>query len=88
MRTRVLRSADERHSILELSRRERSDFIVISAHGSTCNPALTFGSFTAHLLTHSLVPLLVLQDLRGSELRAQEDGRRAPPLRGCFPEES
>ncbi len=88
VRTRVVRSADERHAILEISRREGSDLIVLSAHGSTCNPALTFGSFTGHLLTHSAVPLLVLQDLRESELRAHQDARRAPPLRACFPEGS
>lgn len=86
--TRVVRSPDVRQSILELSREERSDLVVLSAHGSTCNPTLTYGSFTTHLLTHSLVPLLVLQDLRGPELRERDDGRRAPPLRVSFPEGS
>jgi nucleotide-binding universal stress UspA family protein len=87
-RTRVLRCTDERHSINELSQREGSDLIVLSAHGSTCNPALTFGSFSAHLLTHSVVPLLVLQDLRDSELRGRDELMRAPALRPRYPERS
>ena len=86
-RSLVLRSADERKSLLELSQNERSDLIVLSAHGSTCNSALTFGSVTAHLLTNSAVPVLVLQDLRHSELRAHESDRRAPPLRASYPPE-
>ncbi len=85
-RTIVLRSADERQSLLELSVKERSDLVVLSAHGSTCNPALTCGSITAHLLAHSIVPLLVIQDLRDSELRGQESERHAPPLRAHCPE--
>jgi nucleotide-binding universal stress UspA family protein len=87
VRTLVLRGVDEKQALLELSRKERSDLIVLSAHGSTCNPALTFGSVTAHLLTHSDVPLLVLQDLQDSELRVQENDRRAPPLRASYPED-
>jgi nucleotide-binding universal stress UspA family protein len=85
-RTLVLRSGDERQSLLELSRKERSDLIVLSAHGSTCNPALTCGSVTAHLLIHAVVPLLVLQDLRDCEVRGHDGDRPAPPLRGCHPE--
>lgn len=87
-RTRVVRAADERHSIIEVGRRERSDLIVLCAHGATCNPTLSFGSFTAHLLMHSSVPLLVLQDLRDSELPARDGSRRAPKLRATFPEGS
>jgi nucleotide-binding universal stress UspA family protein len=86
VRTLVLRSADERQSLLELARTESSDLIVLSAHGSTCNPAMTSGSVTAHLLTHSIVPLLVLQDLRDSGPRGPESDRRAPPPRSSFPE--
>jgi nucleotide-binding universal stress UspA family protein len=80
VRTLVVRSTDERRSILDLSRTERSDLIVLSAHGSTCNPALTCGSVTAHLIAHSVVSLLVLQDLRRSELGGQATDGRAPPL--------
>ena len=84
-RTLVLRNADEKQSLVELSQREGSDLIVLSAHGSTCNSALSFGSVASHLLTHSVVPLLVLQDLRDSELRVRENDRRAPPLRASYP---
>ena len=82
VRTVVLRSGDERHSLLEVSRKERIALVVLSAHGSTCNPNLTAGSVAVYLLAHSLVPLLVLQDLRDSELRGREDVERdAPPPR-------
>ena len=84
-RTRVLRSADERQSLLELCQSEQSDLIVLSAHGSNCNPAVVCGSVTVSLLTHSAVPLLVVQDLRDTELRGQETDRRAPPLRASCP---
>ena len=85
-RTVVLRSTDEKQSILELSKRERSDLIVLSAHGTTCNPELTYGSMTAHLLHNSDVPLLVLQDLRDAELRVRASERSAPPLRASYAE--
>jgi nucleotide-binding universal stress UspA family protein len=86
VRTLVLRSSNERQCLVELSTSERSDLVILSAHGSTCNPALTCGSVTAHLSTHSVVPLLVLQDLAESELRGQERGRPAPPPRASYPE--
>jgi nucleotide-binding universal stress UspA family protein len=86
VRTLVLRSVDEKQAVLELSLREASDLIVVSAHGSTCNPALTFGGVTAHLLAHSGVPLLVLQDLPDLGVRLEESDLRAPPLRATYPE--
>src|SRR5580700_692999 len=85
VRTTVLRSADEKQSLLDFSQKERSDLVILSAHGATCNPAVTFGSVTAHHLTHSVVPLLVLQDLRDADFRQQEKDERAPPLRASFP---
>jgi nucleotide-binding universal stress UspA family protein len=84
-RTLVLRSADERQSLLEVSRSEQSDLIVLSAHGSNCNPEVICGSVTVSLLTHAGVPLLVLQDLHDAELRRHESDRRAPPLRASCP---
>ena len=87
VRTLVLRNADERQSLLEIMRREGIDLVVLSAHGGTCNPARTFGSVAAHLLSHSMVSLLVLQDLPESELRhAPEEGEQAAPaLRSSHP---
>jgi nucleotide-binding universal stress UspA family protein len=87
VRTLVLRGADEKQALLELSQKERCDLIVLSAHGATCNPSLTSGSVTAHLLTHSTIPLLVVQDLRDAELHEEEGAQRAPPLRASFPED-
>jgi nucleotide-binding universal stress UspA family protein len=89
VRTLVVRHANERQCLLELSQKEHSDLVVLSAHGVACDPERAFGSVAAHLLTHSIVPLLVLQDL------ADEVGRRddlaeqlAPPLRASYPPEA
>ena len=83
-RTTVLRSADERQSLIDLSRSEQSDLIVLSAHGSNCNPEVICGSVTVSLLTHAVVPLLVIQDLHETG-RVRETDRRAPPLRASSP---
>ena len=61
---------------------------ISSCSPRTAPPAIRrrpFGSVTAHL-AHALgVPLLVLQDLRDSELRAtRSDDERAPPLRAAI----
>jgi nucleotide-binding universal stress UspA family protein len=88
VRTLVVRDADERQRLLEIAQKEKVDLVVVSAHGSTCNPARPFGSVAAHLLTHSTVSLLVLQDLSNLE-RASEvvEEAIAPPLRGSYPPE-
>lgn len=89
VRTRVLRHANERQCLLELSQEERVDLIVLSAHGVACDPARSFGSVTAHLLTHSTVPLLVLQDLANERERVDTLAERiAPPLRASYPPEA
>ncbi|MCB9667446.1 MAG: universal stress protein [Myxococcales bacterium] len=84
---RVARKADKRQFLVDLAERERIDLIVLSAHGSTCNVARPSGSVTAHFLTHSKIPLLVLQDLAKSERQPQDesDARRAPRPRGTYP---
>lgn len=86
-RALVIRHADAHQVLLELAHREDVDLVVLSAHGTTCNAARPFGNVTAHLLAHSTVPLLVLQDLPEPELqRAAEpiDEEVAPPLRASF----
>jgi nucleotide-binding universal stress UspA family protein len=87
VRAIVVRCPDERQSLLDLARKEAVDLVVLSAHGNTCNPARSFGSFAAHLLAHLSVPLLVLQDLPESEIeRARElaDQDVSPPLRASY----
>ena len=90
VRTLVVRHANERQCLLEISRSEEHiDLIVLSAHGIACNPARSFGSVTAHLLTHSTVPLLVLQDLPRSRSPATRRRKQlAPPLRASYPPEA
>jgi nucleotide-binding universal stress UspA family protein len=87
-RTLVSRHVDERQALLEISRQEQIDLVVLSAHGSICNPTRPYGSVTHHLLSHSMVPLLVVQDLSKPELEriGEEDGQNeAPPLRASYP---
>jgi nucleotide-binding universal stress UspA family protein len=87
VRTLAVRHANERQCLLEIAQRERSDLVVLSAHGAACDPARCFGSVTADLLRNSTVPVLVLQDLPGGALEAVENVGEAlaPPLRASFP---
>jgi nucleotide-binding universal stress UspA family protein len=89
VRTLALRHPNERQCLLEIAQKERSDLIVLSAHGSACDPARGFGSVTVDVLRNSTVPVLVLQDLPGRELHAVQDVSEvfAPPLRASFPPE-
>jgi nucleotide-binding universal stress UspA family protein len=89
IRTLVARQSDDRQFLIDLADREQIDLIVLLAHGSTCNAARPFGSVASHLLTHSTVALLVLQDLPASELRTEGDvePHLAPPLRSSYPPE-
>jgi nucleotide-binding universal stress UspA family protein len=87
VRALVVRHVDGRQALLELAQSEQVDLVVLSAHGATCNAERPFGSVTAHLLAHSVVPLLVLQDLTEPDLqRAGDvvDEEVAPPLRASF----
>lgn len=88
VRTLVTRHVDERQALLELAAQQEIDLVVLSAHGSVCNPSRPYGSVTHHLLAHATVPLLVLQDLPEAELEAAhngEDEQTAPALRSSFP---
>jgi nucleotide-binding universal stress UspA family protein len=81
----VTRHVDQPQALLEISQREQIDLIVLSAHGSTCNPERSFGSVTTHLLAHSPVPVLVLQDLNAPDTQARTDRgpvRRSRPVTG------
>lgn len=90
VRTLVVRHPNERQCLLELSRQEHVDLFIVSAHGAACDPARTFGSVTAHLVTHSVLPVLVLQDLPPDLLEWPHDmgEQLAPPLRASFPPEA
>lgn len=65
VRTRqsVVSRADYRHGIVTLAAAEGAELIVLSAHGSVCNPRRRFGTTAAHVIEHSAVPVLVLQDI-------------------------
>jgi nucleotide-binding universal stress UspA family protein len=91
VRTLVVRGANEYQSLLEISQKERTDLIVLSAHGSGCDSTQSFGSVTAYLLTHSIIPLLVLQDLPAKELhplRHETESLTPPSLRASYAPES
>jgi nucleotide-binding universal stress UspA family protein len=88
VRTLVVRHANQRHSIIETARHEHADLLVVAAHGAACDPDRTFGSVTEYLLTHSVVPVLMLQDLPESERHRVDFGEvLAPPLRASYPPE-
>lgn len=70
VRTLVVRHANAHQCLLELSNKEEADLIVLSAHGVGCDSARSFGSVTAFLLTYSMAPVLVLQDLQADDLHA------------------
>jgi nucleotide-binding universal stress UspA family protein len=81
VRTLVFRHPSAHQSLLDISRKEQIDLIVLSAHGSACDSSLPFGCVTAFLLMHSLVPLLVLQDVgeRDPSQAETAERRSAPP---------
>jgi nucleotide-binding universal stress UspA family protein len=72
--TVVIRHPNECQGLLEISVQQQADLIVLSAHGAACDPARSFGGVTTYLLTHSPVPLLVLQDIPEDELHGKRDG--------------
>ena len=86
VRTMVLRSNDERRELLDLADREASDLIVLSAHGASCNHAATFGSVATYALLHSVVSVLVLQDMPDTRRTERDESRSAPPPRASFAE--
>ncbi len=73
--TSVCRAADHREGLVALAAAERVDLIVMTAHGSVCNPRRPFGSVTSHVIAHSTAPVLVIQDLPDRTSRATA----APP---------
>jgi nucleotide-binding universal stress UspA family protein len=80
--TTVARCVDQPQALLEIAQREQIDLIVLSAHGSTCNPERSFGSVTSHLVEHSSVSVLVLQDLSAADIPGRTD---RGPVRGSRP---
>lgn len=89
--TLVVRHANERQCLLDIARKEQTDLIILSAHGAACDSARSFGSVTTFLLTHSIVPLLVIQDLPEGDLhRAQDIDAKleSPHLRASYASES
>ena len=87
VRTLVVRHANERQCLLDIAMREHIDLFVLSAHGSACDSGRSFGSVTTYLLTHSTVPLLVLQDLperEGPHAHDLDGVPSSPPLRASY----
>lgn len=62
-RTAVSRTADHREGLVALVSGEAADLVVLSAHGSVCNPRRRFGTVTSYVVAHASAPVLVLQDL-------------------------
>jgi len=84
-RTVVLRNANQRRAITEVAKHEHADFIVVAAHGADCDGDCSHGSVTEYLLTHSEVPVLMLQDRPEAEMPKIDFGEViAPPLRASY----
>jgi nucleotide-binding universal stress UspA family protein len=76
----VNRATDHREGLVTLASAERADLVVLSAHGSVCNPRRRFGSVTSHLIAHSTAPVLVIQDLpESASLTPRTRTSRPPP---------
>lgn len=88
VRTVVVRHANQRRAIIGVAKHEQADFIAVAAHGAACDRDRTYGSVTEYLLTHSPVPVLMLQDRPESEMQRIDFGVVvAPPLRASHPPE-
>jgi nucleotide-binding universal stress UspA family protein len=88
VRATVIRHKGPHQSLIEFAEREQVDLVIASAHGATCHVARSFGVVTAHLLAHSKIALLVLQDLPDPAMAQAVglvDDEAAPPLRASFP---
>jgi nucleotide-binding universal stress UspA family protein len=88
VRTIVLRSRDERQTLIEVSEREHVDLVVLSAHGATCNVDRSLGTVSGYLVTLAQPAMLVLQDLPRrvavSESGEPAGDHYAQPLRGTI----
>ncbi|MDP3278249.1 MAG: universal stress protein [Deltaproteobacteria bacterium] len=91
VRTLVARHPNPRQRLLELAASEKTDLIVLSAHGTTCDSGQPFGCVAAHIIAHSTVATLVIQDLpqRSSTPPPKHDSMlSSPTLRASFAAES
>ncbi len=91
VRTLVLRHLNPYQCLLETTQKEQVGLVVLSAHGSVCDSSRSFGSVTGYLLTHSVVPILVLQDLAEQSVHAprESDPDLTPPsLRASYAPEN
>lgn len=85
VRTVVVRHVSQRRAIIQVAKHEHADFIVVAAHGAECDGDCTHGSVTEYLLTHSVVPVLMLQDRADAEMPRIDFGEVvAPPLRASY----
>lgn len=85
VRTIVVRHANQRKAIIEVAKKECANFIVVAAHGANCDEDHIHGSVAEYLLTHSQVPVLMLQDRPETEVHRIDFGEvGAPPLRASF----
>ena len=80
-RKAVCRATDHREGLVALAATERVDLVVVSAHGSVCNPKQRFGSVTSHIIANSTAPVLVIQDLPGARCHEVAERSSRPPSR-------
>jgi nucleotide-binding universal stress UspA family protein len=61
VRTRLVRGADARSGLSRAITDEEPDLIVLAAHGRSRRTDVPFGSLAAYLITHAVVPLLIVR---------------------------
>jgi nucleotide-binding universal stress UspA family protein len=73
VRTSVSSHGDPGQRLCELAESEGIDLVILSAHGAICNRARALGSVTTHLLRCLIVPVMMLQDLIGTDRLESDD---------------
>jgi nucleotide-binding universal stress UspA family protein len=63
----VIVNADVASSIHQLIEDESIDLVILSAHGTGGNPKWPYGNVANNLITYSLAPVLLIQDLPDSQ---------------------
>lgn len=61
-RTRVLPSGDPRHTLARAAMDEHADLIVLSCTGQSGHPDMAVGSVAEYLITHMVVPVLLVRE--------------------------
>ncbi|PWQ93790.1 universal stress protein [Leucothrix arctica] len=71
-RARLIKTGDARDVLLQIAREEKTDLVVLSAHGISGRVNEPCGSVTAHLFSHLAIPLLIVRECARQNRDVQE----------------